>query len=280
VRRVLLDLKEEFGFTIGRWNQAYMYDTLPNRLGGPADMKPGDLVFVSGVYNNPKCKSLFGMLYLTGSVSTAKQQRHNMVHVEVWLGEGEKTVGARWQKGVVEIHDSYQYSSKSYHSMKYHFCSINTWLNGICQSYCSEHPWKQSMRSLPGKKSIFCCDEEEAEQADPTEDQDLLPCDQDQTQCSVSHNQAPCNQSQPLCDHNQTSCDQIHTTVGDSLDQSQTSCDQNQAPCDPVNKPDDSSSTTDQPSVGSCDDNMTGSIATATNYLGDATFSYRSSYRG
>ena len=58
VRRVLLDLKEEFGFTIGPWNQAYMFDTLPIRLGGPADMKPGDLVFVSGIYNNPKCKPL------------------------------------------------------------------------------------------------------------------------------------------------------------------------------------------------------------------------------
>lgn len=56
VRQVLLDLKEEFGFTIGPWNQAYMYDTLPIDLGGTADMKPGDLVFVSAIYNNPKCK--------------------------------------------------------------------------------------------------------------------------------------------------------------------------------------------------------------------------------
>ena len=29
----------------------------------------------------------------------AKKQRHNMVHVEVWAGDGEKTIGARWQKG-------------------------------------------------------------------------------------------------------------------------------------------------------------------------------------
>lgn len=56
VRRVLLDLKEDFGFTIGPWNQAYMYDTLPIELDGPPDMKPGDLVFVSAVYNNPKCE--------------------------------------------------------------------------------------------------------------------------------------------------------------------------------------------------------------------------------
>ncbi|XP_065890894.1 protein polyglycylase TTLL10-like isoform X2 [Dysidea avara] len=247
VRRVLLDLKEEFGFTIGPWNQAYMFDTLPIRLGGPADMKPGDLVFVSGIYNNPK----------------SKQQKHNMVHVEVWLGEGEKTVGARWQKSVVEIHDSYQYTSKSYHSMKYHFCSINTWLNGICQSYCSEHPWKRNTRSLPGKKSIFCCDEEE-EQADPIEllDQDSLPydqgheaCNQNQTPCG--HNQTPCDHSQVLCDHNQTLCNHNQAAFNNSCSQRQILCDQNQAPCDPVNKPDDSSSTTDPPSLGSCDDNMT-----------------------
>ena len=52
----MLDLKEEFGFTIGPWNQAYMYDTLPIKLDNPGDMKPGDLVFVSAIYNNPKCK--------------------------------------------------------------------------------------------------------------------------------------------------------------------------------------------------------------------------------
>ena len=28
-----------------------------------------------------------------------KPQKHNMVHVEIWLGDGEKTVGARYHKG-------------------------------------------------------------------------------------------------------------------------------------------------------------------------------------
>jgi len=184
-----------------------------------------------------------------------------MVHVEVWLGEQEKTVGARWQRSVVEIHDSYQYTSKSYHSMKYYFCSIDTWLNGICQSYCSKHPWKRNTRSLPGKKSIFFCDEEE-ELADPNEllDQDFIPCDQDHKACSqnqvlCSHNQASYDQSQALCDHNKALCNQSKIVFNN---QKQISCDHNQVPCDPVNKPDDSSSTTDQPSLGSCDDNMAG----------------------
>ena len=69
------DLKEEFGFTIGPWNQAYQvcvcvctcvcvcktlfvfslqFDTLPIALSGPENMKPGDLVFISGIYYSPK----------------------------------------------------------------------------------------------------------------------------------------------------------------------------------------------------------------------------------
>ena len=32
-------------------------------------------------------------------IDLAKKQRHDMVHVEIWMGDGEKTLGARWQKG-------------------------------------------------------------------------------------------------------------------------------------------------------------------------------------
>jgi len=32
-----------------------------------------------------------------------RAQAHNMVHVEVWLGDGSKTVGARWHKGCVQV---------------------------------------------------------------------------------------------------------------------------------------------------------------------------------
>lgn len=138
VRWVLKDLKEEFGFTTGPWNQAYQFDTLPLALSGPEDMKPGDLVFISGVYHNTK----------------ARKQKHGMVHVEIWLGDGEKTVGARWQKGRVQIHDSYRFEAKAYHSMQYHFKSIDTWLQGVCKSFCPDHPWK--LRKFePGKHSIF-----------------------------------------------------------------------------------------------------------------------------
>jgi hypothetical protein len=43
-RRVMDDMCEDFGFRIGRWNQAYMLDTLPVVL-TEAELKPGDLIF-------------------------------------------------------------------------------------------------------------------------------------------------------------------------------------------------------------------------------------------
>ncbi|XP_071498782.1 uncharacterized protein [Diadema antillarum] len=141
VRRCLLDLKEDFGFRVGSWNQAYHYDTLPITL-TEDQMKPGDLVFISGTYFNEK----------------SRKQKHDMVHVEIWLGDGPKTIGARWQKGQVQIFDSYAFVSKSYHSMVYHFKSIDTWLQGICRSYCDEHPWTR-IKYKPGKKSIFSVDQ-------------------------------------------------------------------------------------------------------------------------
>ncbi len=80
-------------------------------------MQAGDLVFISGTYVNPE----------------ARAQVHDMVHVEVWMGDGDKTLGARWQTGVVEVHQSYQFVAKSYTNMTYHFRSIDTWLQGVCR---------------------------------------------------------------------------------------------------------------------------------------------------
>ncbi|XP_036388617.1 uncharacterized protein ttll10 [Megalops cyprinoides] len=118
VRRAMRDLKEDFGFVLGPGNQAYQYDTLPITLDRADNMRPGDLVFVSGTYFNPN----------------KKRQIHDIVHVEVWLGEGEKTVGARWNRGTVQEFESYQFVSTSYGNMRYHFKSIETWLAGICVS--------------------------------------------------------------------------------------------------------------------------------------------------
>ena len=57
VRQAVRDLAGEFGFYMGAWNQAYQYDTLPITINREQDMQPGDLVFMSGIYRNPKSKT-------------------------------------------------------------------------------------------------------------------------------------------------------------------------------------------------------------------------------
>ena len=64
VRQVMRDLVEDFGFYIGPWNQAYMYDTLPMTVENEKDMKPGDLVFISATYYNPKSEYLLVWTHL------------------------------------------------------------------------------------------------------------------------------------------------------------------------------------------------------------------------
>ena len=86
-----------------------------------------------------------------------------MVHVEIFLGgtTGLETIGARYQKGVIQIFPSYQFESKLWTLKEYHFCSIETWLDGICKSHCSEHPWiNKNIRIGLGGKSIFDCEDD------------------------------------------------------------------------------------------------------------------------
>ena len=66
-----------------------------------------------------------------------KKQAHNITHVEIMLGEGEKTIGARWNNGTIKIFDSYKFEAKSYHSPKYIIKSIDPWLLGLCRRYNS-----------------------------------------------------------------------------------------------------------------------------------------------
>lgn len=146
VRQVVYDLREDFGFQLDRWNQAYQFDTLPIDLKFE-EMKPGDLVFYSAIYYNDKMR----------------KQKHNMVHVEIFTGgeTGEQSIGARWQRGVVQYFDSYKFTSTSYHSIEFHYKSLDTWLEGICKSHCNEHNWSSSnINWAPGKKSIFSIDED------------------------------------------------------------------------------------------------------------------------
>lgn len=164
VRQVLKDLREDFGFVTGKWNQAYQFDTLPIRVDNVTELKPGDLIFYEGKYKSDR----------------SKKQKHNMVHVEIFYpGEsGEGTIGSRYAKSGVDIFSSYKFDSNLWELDQYHFCSIETWLNGECVSHCTEHEWKchaLDLASAANARSIFndnecedddvsaggdCCDED------------------------------------------------------------------------------------------------------------------------
>jgi hypothetical protein len=131
-------LKEDFGFGLSRWNQAYQYDVLPEEITFK-EMKPGDLIFYSGIFYPYK---------------NMKPQIHDMTHVEIYLGEDEKTIGSRDSDGTVDIFDTFQFMSNKYYNIKYHFKSIDTWLKGIHKSFCPEHKWHEGSINLLDKDKI------------------------------------------------------------------------------------------------------------------------------
>ena len=81
-----------------------------------------------------------------------KTQKHDLTHVEIWLGDGPKTIGARWQKGKVQVFDSYQFNATSYHSPVYIFKSIDTWLMGICRR---SHMLAQLLLTTPSYVTVI-----------------------------------------------------------------------------------------------------------------------------
>ena len=115
VRKAMYDLREDFGFCIGSGNQAYMFDTLPVKV-TEETAKPGDLIFFEATYYPEK---------------RFKRQIHDIVHVEVYAGNG-RSYASRYSKGVVREFDSYKFESSNYYDIKYHFRSIDTWLDGVC----------------------------------------------------------------------------------------------------------------------------------------------------
>ena len=138
VRHTVNLLKDDFGFSLGRWNQAYQYDILPDEISFD-EMQPGDLIFYSGIFYPDK---------------NMKPQIHNMTHVEIYLGEGEKTIGSRDSDGTVDIFDTFQFMSEKYYNIKYHFKSIDTWLKGIHKSFCPEHKWHEADFKLLDKDKL------------------------------------------------------------------------------------------------------------------------------
>ena len=128
IRQCVVDLQHHFGFLIGGWNQAYQFDTLPIKVETVQELEPGDLIFISGTYFDEK----------------RKPKPHNMTHVEMYFPCGPhmcETIGSRHKKGCVQVHADFRFESQTYHSMQYHFCKIDTWLEGVCRSWCSQHRW-------------------------------------------------------------------------------------------------------------------------------------------
>lgn len=101
--------------------------------------------------------------------------------------------------------------------MKYHFKSIDTWLMGICKSFCPEHLWRSSVYD-PGNKSIFAEDKEDQCQA--AEEEEGSSQEQQQTVSLLSHKEqnhpSPCLR---ISKDEQIPKDQIETTtiIGEEL---------------------------------------------------------------
>lgn len=143
VRRAVMDLQDDFGIVLGKWNQAYQMDTLPIVL-QQSELRQGDLIFYEGHYNSKR----------------SKVQKHNTVHVEIFLGgeTGEATIASRFHKGLVGIFPSFKFSSTSWTLVQHHFRSLDTWLDGECKSHCLEHSWHSDILGIEiaaGKRSIF-----------------------------------------------------------------------------------------------------------------------------
>lgn len=139
VRIAVQNLQEDFGFVIGKWNQCYMLDTSPVEI-PLEEAKPGDLIFYYGTYTSKR----------------SKKQKHDCVHVEVFLGgeTGRSTVGSRYLRGKVGIFDDFEFHSTTWSCDKIVFRSLDTWLGGECRSHCKEHAWEIPDWKL-SKNSIF-----------------------------------------------------------------------------------------------------------------------------
>lgn len=79
----------------------------------------------------------------------------------------------------MQYFDSYKFTSTSYHSIKFHYKSLDTWLEGICKSHCEQHSWS-SCKGMwaPNKKSIFSIEDEYDEgdmDAPDLEDEEMDP---------------------------------------------------------------------------------------------------------
>lgn len=154
IRQVIYLMSEDLGFTLGHWNQCYQYDMLPEEIPFEKTQK-GDLVFYSASYFPGKKRKKF---------------LHDMVHVEILTGEGEKTIGSRKKDSTVQEFNCYKLKDNKRYRYEYHFKSIDLWLRGILKSHCKEHKWEKNdiskISSEISKYSVFSQDNDEDEYDD------------------------------------------------------------------------------------------------------------------
>lgn len=70
--------------------------------------------------------------------------------------------GSRWNDGVVQHFDDYCFKASSWKLQKITFCSIDTWLDGVCVSCCPEHDWELPESNAPNRHSIFYTPQDQA----------------------------------------------------------------------------------------------------------------------
>ena len=155
IRRVVQDMRADFGFDLGMWNQAYQFATLPDARAFE-ELEPGDLMFVEATYR-------------TGQ---HRQQKMNIVHVEIYLGAEfgtgpESNLGSRNRWGCVEILDSYEYASSFYEITNVFWRKLDPWLEGRCDPwtmrdlFASHDPYGAKATRLSAK-SVFGADDDAA----------------------------------------------------------------------------------------------------------------------
>lgn len=145
VRHVVYLMSEDLGFTLGHWNQCYQYDMLPEEIPFEKTQK-GDLVFYSADYFPGKKRKKF---------------IHDMVHVEILTGEGEKTIGSRKKDSTVQEFNCYKLKDNKRYRYVYHFKSIDLWMRGILKSHCNEHKWEKSEDKIGDEISKYSAFNEE-----------------------------------------------------------------------------------------------------------------------
>ena len=141
VRQILRDMAGDLKFRIGPWNQAYLFDMLPQKQLKLEEMKPGDLVFYQAKFTHPE---------------KAKKQKHDMVHIEVFVGgeTGRATIGSRIKQAKVSHHSDYAFQSKYYTVYNHYFRSIDKWLDGVLENSCRECGWTWNHQTHPRMANI------------------------------------------------------------------------------------------------------------------------------